>query len=113
MSLNYPNQVTSLTVIDFEFSTDGGSVSPISYVARVQDFDSIDRKPAYIYGWKPKVGSMEPYGTGDKDLLVTFFGEAEYWLMSHLGWKLSSLTSHPYPFQCSSTTYPLHPWMRS
>ena len=88
MSLNYPNQVTSLTVIDFEFSTDGGSVSPISYVARVQDFDSIDRKPAYIYGWKPKVGSMEPYGTGDKDLLVTFFGEAEYWLMSHLGWKL-------------------------
>ena len=50
MSLNYPNQVTSLTVIDFEFSTDGGSVSPISYVARVQDFDSIDRKPLIFMG---------------------------------------------------------------
>ena len=91
MSLNYPNQVTSLTVIDFEFSTDGGSVSPISYVARVQDFDSIDRKPAYIYGWKPKVGSMEPYGTGDKDLLVTFFGEAEMWLIDYLGWPMPKI----------------------
>ena len=86
--LNRIAQVDELCVLDFEFSTFGGEVVPISYVARVEDKHPIDRSVVYLQNWKPKKGSTPPYSPGPNNLVVTFFGEAEMWLIDHLGWPM-------------------------
>ena len=62
-------------VLDFEFSTHGGRVVPISYVARVQDDHPLDRKPYWQEVWMPEKGSRPPYCERDNSLVITFFGE--------------------------------------
>ena len=39
-------------VLDFEFSTHGGRVVPISYVARVQDDHPLDHKAYWQQVWR-------------------------------------------------------------
>ena len=75
-------------VLDFEFSTHGGRVVPISYVARVQDDHPLDHKAYWQQVWMPEKGSTPPYSVGDDNVVITFFGEAEMWLIDYLGWPM-------------------------
>ena len=57
-------------VLDFEFSTHGGRVVPISYVARVQDDHPLDHKAYWQQVWMPEKGSTPPYSVGDDNVVI-------------------------------------------
>ena len=84
-----PPNIKTISVLDFEFTTLGGNVRPVSVVIREQDLQSrIHGKPEYINIWRPEKNSPTPFAFGKNDLLITFFAEAEYWCLDYLGWKL-------------------------